>query len=686
MKKALLTLVILSAQFGFGQLGNVYLKHFPGAPSGPCTNNQQAENDATGSLYTCKAGVWFLAGGGGGTGTITGSGTAGLLPIFSGATAIGNSLCDEGITTANTFTCADTAGIAGAGFTSTNTSVAGYVNWGQGPKPSAGTTAITEYAPASVTSYFLSKPGAAATGLLHWANSAGTVTESVSGVVIADLTATGTPSSTTFLRGDNTWGTPAGAGTVTSVGFTGGLISVGTPTSTPAFTVAGTSGGIPYFASSSTWASSGALTASALVLGGGAGASPTVLGSLGTATTLLHGNAAGAPTFGAVVNADITNATIDLTTKVTGVLPLANMSQLFVTNAQTSTYQVLAADFTGCKTIPVASGTFTITLVASGTQPASGKCIDIVNYGSGVVTVARSGQNINGAAANLTIAAGSSSAPLGMHIVSDGTDYVAQTWGAGAGGGATTALDNLASVAINTAPLPGTDNSIALGSATKRWTNTHAVTFTVYGATSGSAPITASATGGTLNLGSTGATVTSGGNITGNSISSNNSFSAEATSAFGWATRSFMQSPADGVIKLTNNAQTSLTRLDLGLTTSSGPAFCVSGTTITGCLGDGTAGGIFAASNFATVAAGSHFNTQGATTDIAGTVSIAASTSGTKTFTTNYTNAPNCVLTPKTDPTAIGFYWVTTTTSTVVAHVTISGTIDFTYLCVAATN
>jgi hypothetical protein len=44
----------------------------------------------------------------------------------------------------------------------------------------------------------------------------------------------------------------------------------------------------------------------------------------GTSTGVLHGNAAGAPTFGPVVNADITNATIDLTTKVTGMLPILN--------------------------------------------------------------------------------------------------------------------------------------------------------------------------------------------------------------------------------------------------------------------------------------------------------------------------------------------------------------------------
>lgn len=74
-----------------------------------------------------------------------------------------------------------------------------------------------------------------------------------------------------------------GSGTVTSVAqsFTGGLISVaGSPITTSgtlALTVAGTSGGIPYFSSSSTWASSGALTSGAVVLGGGAGGAPTVL-------------------------------------------------------------------------------------------------------------------------------------------------------------------------------------------------------------------------------------------------------------------------------------------------------------------------------------------------------------------------------------------------------------------------
>ena len=94
-------------------------------------------------------------------------------------------------------------------------------------------------------------------------------------------------------------------------------------------------------------------------------------------------------------------------------------------NPQTATYQVLASDFSGCKTITVASGTFTITLVASGSQPANGQAIGILNYGTGTVTVAPSGQNINGSSSNLTIGPGTASAPSGGYIKSDGTNYFA---------------------------------------------------------------------------------------------------------------------------------------------------------------------------------------------------------------------------------------------------------------------
>jgi hypothetical protein len=78
--------------------------------------------------------------------------------------------------------------------------------------------------------------------------------------------------------------------------------------------VVGVSGGILAFNSPTGIVSSALLVANALVLGGGAGAAPSTPVGLGTTTTVLHGNAAGAPAFSAV----------DLTTDITGVLPIAS--------------------------------------------------------------------------------------------------------------------------------------------------------------------------------------------------------------------------------------------------------------------------------------------------------------------------------------------------------------------------
>ncbi|CAB4172213.1 hypothetical protein UFOVP930_64, partial [uncultured Caudovirales phage] len=104
------------------------------------------------------------------------------------------------------------------------------------------------------------------------------------------------------------WTTAAGAGTVTSVAqsFTGGLISVaGSPITgagTLALTVAGTSGGIPYFSSTSTWATSAALAANAIVIGGGAGAAPSTT-TTGTGVIAAIGNNTNAASGLAALNA-----------------------------------------------------------------------------------------------------------------------------------------------------------------------------------------------------------------------------------------------------------------------------------------------------------------------------------------------------------------------------------------------
>jgi hypothetical protein len=100
-------------------------------------------------------------------------------------------------------------------------------------------------------------------------------------------------------------GSSLGTGSVTSVAqtFTGGIVSVaGSPITTSgtlALTVAGTSGGIPYFASSSTWATSAALTQYGVVYGGGAGATPVATAN-GTTGQAFVATTSSAPSWGVV--------------------------------------------------------------------------------------------------------------------------------------------------------------------------------------------------------------------------------------------------------------------------------------------------------------------------------------------------------------------------------------------------
>jgi len=116
-----------------------------------------------------------------------------------------------------------------------------------------------------------------------------------------------------------------GYGTVTSASFTGGIISVATATSTPALTITGTSGGIPYFSTTSTWASSAALTANSLMIGGGAGVAPsTITTGTGVVTALgintgstgaiaLYGNAVAFTTISSATAPTNTVPTLSLT-------------------------------------------------------------------------------------------------------------------------------------------------------------------------------------------------------------------------------------------------------------------------------------------------------------------------------------------------------------------------------------
>jgi hypothetical protein len=78
--------------------------------------------------------------------------------------------------------------------------------------------------------------------------------------------------------------------------------------------------------------------------------------------------------------------------------------------------------------------------------------------------------------------------------------------------------------------------------------------------------------------------------------------------------------------------------------------------------------------------AGDHLGGPGQS-DIVGQITLTSATSNSYTFTTAYYNPPWCQLTPTSDPTALGAYWVTTTAAAITAHVHTSGTITFTYEC-----
>lgn len=106
---------------------------------------------------------------------------------------------------------------------------------------------------------------------------------------------------------------------------------------------------------SGTVTNTGALNANELIIGNG-GTDVTALGTLGTTTTVLHGNAGGAPTFGSV----------SLTADVSGDLPFSSL-------AQGSALSVLGV--TGNATADVASiaaGTDNQVLRRSGTAVAFG--------------------------------------------------------------------------------------------------------------------------------------------------------------------------------------------------------------------------------------------------------------------------------------------------------------------------
>lgn len=212
-------------------------------------------------------------------------------------------------------------------FTALRNAASAYMNWGAtggvngyGLRDNAGTMEWKNSAGAWTP--IQAGSGAPTTGS-YWTRvaEAGLSNETIMGALgtglVINTTTTGVPTiyagvtcTNQFLRVVSA----IGAGTCAAVSLTADVTGTLPVANGGTGLTVGTSGGILGYTATGTIASSALLTANALILGGGAGVVPGPMASLGTTTTVLHGNAAGAPTFGAVV----------LTTDVSGILPGAN--------------------------------------------------------------------------------------------------------------------------------------------------------------------------------------------------------------------------------------------------------------------------------------------------------------------------------------------------------------------------
>lgn len=282
-------------------------------------------------------------------------------------------------------TLAGTLGVASGGTGATT--LTGIIK-GSGTSAFTAATAGTDYlAPPSGTSILKAASGGALANAVAGTDYQAPIT----------LTTTGTSGAATFVG--NTLNIPqysgggGGSGTVTSVAqsFTGGLISVaGSPITTSgtlALTVAGTSGGIPYFSSGTTWATSAALTANALMIGGGAGLAPaTIATGTGVVTALgvntgtagafvVNGGALGTPTSGTLTNCTFPtlnqnttgtaaglSATLAVASGGTGLTATPTNGQIDIGNGTGFTRTTLTAG----SNVTITNGAGSITIAASG--------------------------------------------------------------------------------------------------------------------------------------------------------------------------------------------------------------------------------------------------------------------------------------------------------------------------------
>lgn len=144
----------------------------------------------------------------------------------------------------------------------------------------------------------------------------------------------------------------------------------------------------------------GTLTASALMVGNG-GVDSKVLASLGSTTTVLHGNAGGMPSWSAV----------NLATDCTGTLPMT-------INAQTGTSYTIQSGDEGKLVTFSNSSPIAVTLPNATGSFGNGYSVMVHNKGAGLVTITPQTCNIDGLTTGLDLPQYTS-----IMLVSDGTNW-----------------------------------------------------------------------------------------------------------------------------------------------------------------------------------------------------------------------------------------------------------------------